>query len=67
MIITCVVLHNMCHFNGDKYLNEYEVLEQLFRQEREAKQRTRRQNNTNIFPGANLVRHALESYIDNNY
>ena len=57
----------MCHFNGDKYLNEYEVLEQLFRQEREAKQRTRRQNNTNPFPGANLIRHALESYIDNNY
>ena len=57
----------MCHFNGDKYLDEDEVLEQVLRQEREAKQRRRRQNNANPFPGANLIRHALESYIDNNY
>ena len=66
-IITCVVLHNMCQFNGDQYLDEDEFLEQALRQEREARQRRRRQSNANPSPGTNLIRHALESYIDNNY
>ena len=47
VIIICVVLHNMCQFNGDKYLDEDEVLQQVLRQEREAGQRSWRQNNTN--------------------
>ena len=67
VIITCVVLHNMYQFNGDEYLDEDEVLEQVLRQECEAKQRRRRQNNANPSPSANLIKYALESYIDNNY
>ena len=56
----------MCQCNGDKYLDEDEVLEQVLRQKREARQR-RRQNIANPSPGGNLIMHALESYIDNNY
>ena len=67
MIITHVVLRNMCQFNGDKYLDEDEVLEQVLRQESEARHRRRRQNNASPSSGANLIRHALESYIDNSY
>ena len=66
-IITCVALRNMCQLNRDEYLDEDEVLEQVLRQERKAKQRRRRQNNANPSHGANLIRYALESYIDNNY
>ena len=57
----------MCLFNADEYLDEDEVLEQVLRQEREAKQRRRRQNNANPSHGANLIRYALESYIDRSY
>ena len=46
--------------------DEGEVLEQVLRQEREARQKRRIQNNANSYPGANLIKHALESYIDNN-
>ena len=41
--------------------------EQVLRQDREARQRRKRQNNANPSPGANPIRHALESYIDNKY
>ena len=67
MIITHVVLLNMCQFNGDKYLDEDEVLEQVLRQESELRQRRRRQNSASPSSAANLIRHALASYIDNSY
>ena len=67
VIITCVALRNMCQFSRDEYLDENEVLEQVLRQEREARQRRRRQNNANPSLGANLIRYALESHIDKNY
>ena len=57
----------MCQFNGDKYLDEDEVLEQVLRQESEARQRRRRQNSASPSFAANLIRHALASYIDNSY
>ena len=57
----------MCQFNGDKYLDEDEVLEQVLRQESEVRQRRRRQNNASPSSGVSLIRHALESYIDNSY
>ena len=47
--------------------DEGEVLEQILRQEREARQKRRMQNNANSYPGENLTKHALESYIDNSY
>ena len=31
VIITCIVLYNMCQFNRHKYLDEDEVLEQVLR------------------------------------
>ena len=67
VIITCVVLHNMCQFHGDKYLDEDKDLEQFLRQGREARQRRSRQNNANPSLGANLISNFLESYIDSNY
>ena len=39
----------MCQFNADQYSDEDEVLDQVLRPEREAKQR-RRQNNANPSP-----------------
>ena len=35
LIMTCVVLHNMCQLNGDEYLDEDEVLKQVLRQGKE--------------------------------
>ena len=42
-MITFVVLHNMCQFNGDEYVDEDEVLEQVLRQERKTRQKRKRQ------------------------
>ena len=42
-MITFVVLHNMCQFNGDEYVDEDEVLEQVLRQEHQARQKRKRQ------------------------
>lgn len=43
MIITCVVLHNMRLLNQDEYLDEDDVLDQVLRQEREAREIKSRQ------------------------
>ena len=43
IVITCCVLHNICQMNKDEYIDNDGILEEVLRQEREARQR-RRQN-----------------------
>ena len=63
IIITCCVLHNICQMNGDKYIDDDEVLNLVIRNERRAR-RMRVQNNQ-ICGNAGRLRNLLTDYVDN--
>ena len=65
VVITCCVLHNFCQINGENYCDEDGVLDELIRQERQA--RMRRQRNHTALPNGESLRTALKLHIQNNY
>ena len=65
VIITCIVLHNICQINKDFYEDDDGVLDEIILQEREARLR-RRGNNVVGPPDAEAVREAIKIYVNQN-
>ena len=64
VIITCFVLHNFCQINGETYLDQNGILEDLIQNEREIRKR-RALNNIALLDGERL-RTAWGYYIEEN-
>ena len=61
-IITCCVLHNICHLRGDFYIDDDNVLDQVLPNERLMR---RAQANSNVnCPSANCPQDILADYVD---
>ena len=65
VIITCVVLHNICQSNKDFYEDDDGLLEEIIRHERQARLR-RRQNNAARPQDAEVVREAIKNHVYQN-
>ena len=64
-VVACIVMHNICQMNGDEYFDEDGLLEEIIERERGAARRRRQQNYA--LPNAVNLRHAMTTYIDENY
>ena len=60
--IACITLHNFCQINNENYVDKDGVLENILRQEREARQR--RQQNFDQNPDGNTARVSLTNYVN---
>lgn len=63
VIVTCCVLHNICQINKDDYVDDDGLLENILRNEREARQRRRQNCQQN--PDGQSVRFSLTNYVNN--
>ena len=64
VIITCVVLHNICQIAGDHYVDHDDILETIIGQEQRA--RTQMLEKRAVTRNGTLVRNALKQFIGNN-
>ena len=62
VIMSCCVLHNICHMKGDSYINNYDVLEHSVQRERE--RRTPRRDECEFHASANTLREILTKYVN---
>ena len=65
VIITCVVLHNICQSNKDFYEDDDGLLEEIIRRERQARLRCR-QNNATRPQDVEVVREAIKNHVHQN-
>ena len=63
VIVTCCVLHNICQIYKDNYVDDDGLLENILRNEREARQRIRQNFQRN--PDGQSVRISLTNYVNN--
>ena len=61
--ITCCVLHNICQMNKDEYIDDDGILEDVLRQEWEARQRKRQSHYRN--PNGVTVQLCLTNFVNN--
>ena len=63
VVITCCVLHNICQMNKDEYIDDDGILEDVLRQEWEARQRRRQSHYRN--PNGVTVQLCLTNFVNN--